>query len=904
MNSSDKRLLEFIARLAYNIDGLSGELKLYFSQFLTFHFSRTLSKSQIEHVENKKASKRFDSRDEIAQASKEFSVENKIWCVAAIQLLQIQAEQADDRIVSRKIGKLLNDLISVFELQNENDKIVEERTRIEKEIHQFENRPTIKIPARIWPLALDYILRFIFLLSFSYLDMDKAELTGINTFLIPIVILSLASLIGRQQRKANLQLLNHYGGAHLYKIEYEISTGRYTWLAFFLGTSVFISYLLPDQLHVLALVGLTLYYFIYVRFFRVGRIEENDLVRQLDDKVIDTSTLSIDQNDEVIVALETKLNSSTSRLEAYVLESALFGALSFSGFLQIMATDLVSFKDLEDFATYIFSTSQAFIHFDWNTFNAGLTGLSNKQSLFCLVSVESLICSIFFLAVIASRLRFSDIADKVRTAINLAKAYNAKEETLHDEQQITGKKLGRLDELTAKVNEQLHEATLILDQIKPVMLYMEYFRNAGILAFLIILISSSLFITSTLGWTFLALVLATYFYFNRTRLSILFKALFLNFRIQFVKKGFWLFIVGCLFQVAAYVLRIFLHVNSFGTVLFALSYFIMSLYVFAWLILSAHVDEKFGEIETQKDFSRQSRWKVVKNTMAILILMYGVAQSFVQLRLEGAHMMIMISLSALAMLMSFVGYYLTKVRWLGIICGYLMATCSIGILFKNLHLPGASEMIVVSSAASLILMPVVIWKRQLFHQLLIRFVVVTFVLAVYYNPFFYKIPMSLSLAYQHASPHVNEIFQVLEDNNSQLFIQKGDAAIDKGIASCDWYIHEFKRPPGFSGIYDDLIEEYSSFVVSVLNSNGTDSKIDSARLPQALKIAKQQTKILRLLNYSREDIFPLEMESNVLLAMGRKEEAIQSLQNIVNDNPSEEFKAQLRNRIAEIQSQR
>ncbi|HCW07735.1 MAG TPA: hypothetical protein DGG95_10275 [Cytophagales bacterium] len=165
----------------------------------------------------------------------------------------------------------------------------------------------------------------------------------------------------------------------------------------------------------------------------MGRIQENDLVKQLEEKKLNTALLNVDENDEYIVWLETKLNSSTSRLEAYVLESALFGALTFSGFLQIMATDLVSFKDLENFASYIFTTSQAFINLDWNQLEVGVAGLNSKVSLFCLISLESLICSIFFLAVIASRLKLSDIADRVRTSINLAKAYNAKEEAFQEE---------------------------------------------------------------------------------------------------------------------------------------------------------------------------------------------------------------------------------------------------------------------------------------------------------------------------------------------------------------------------------------------------------------------------------------------------------------------------------------
>ena len=97
MKATDKDLLEFIARLAYNVEGLSGELKLYFSQFLTSHFSKTLSKEQIEDVENRKASKQI-SQGDWQEAASSFSKEYKVWCGATLQLLQKQARSEERRV--------------------------------------------------------------------------------------------------------------------------------------------------------------------------------------------------------------------------------------------------------------------------------------------------------------------------------------------------------------------------------------------------------------------------------------------------------------------------------------------------------------------------------------------------------------------------------------------------------------------------------------------------------------------------------------------------------------------------------------------------------------------------------------------------------------------------------------
>jgi hypothetical protein len=902
MQATDKNLLEFIARLAYNIEGLSGELKLYFSQFLTSHFSKTLSRDQIEDVENRKASKRLKLAD-WERATTIFSTEDKVWCVAALYLLQAQAEKVDDRIVSRKIGQLSRELISAFGIAADGLLIQAEQKRIEEEIHQFRNRIVVKIPTKIWPLALDYTIRFAFLFGFTYWDLNKGYLALNNILFIPFFTIALAFLIGRVHKKANLKLLNSYGGASSYKIEYQVSITQYTWLAFFLGTSIFISYLLPDRLHVLALFGLTFYYFLYLRFFRVGRLGENELVRQLEHKQIDTTTLSVDENDEVIVALETKLNSSTSRLEAYVLESALFGALTFSGFLQIVATDLVSFKDLENFASYIFSTAQAFIHFDWPRFDAGVAGLSDKKSLFCLVSAQSLICSIFFLAVIASRLRFSDIADKVRTALNLAKAYNAKEEVLHDELEISGKTTKRLEALTAKVNEQLYQATLVLEEINPVMQYMQYFRNAGILVFLIILISSSLFITSVLGWTFLLLSVVTYFYFNRARIITQLKSFFLSFRIAFVKRGYWLLAAAFLPQVLGFIIRVFFHVRDTDW-LFALSYFLVGLYLFAWLILAAHVDERFGEIETNNnERSRLSRWKFVKNALAVLILIGSIGVVFKQQHFQGANEILILSLGAICYAMYFLGYYLAKIRWVGILCGVILATSIVGVLFKIQHWEGADEMLLIGLSCSLILIPIIIWKRENFHFLLIRFCITGILISVYYSTFFNRLRLPFEIAYEHETSQPGALVEIVNHYDSRVFLEVGQSAIEESILISDGYLIKYNTMFGYTSIYRSMVVNYQNYAREVLHQMIEKTKIDSSHLPLALKAVRQEYKIAKLFNF--EPTLDYGLESDILLSMGKKQEAIQALEELEKLIPAryENDKATLKGKLASLKKE-
>lgn len=897
MDRSAATLLEFVSRLAYNVDGLSGKLKLYLSQFLTFHFSKTLSTNQIQEIENRKASKSFGSEDEIAAAATDLTEAEKCWTIASIELLHAESERLDDRVVSRRLTTLINNLTRILKLEGAYDLIATQRKDIEEEIRKYEERPVVRIPARIWPLSLDFVLRCGILFYFSLKGFDKSLLAGLNTSVIPLIVITLVIIYSRRNKKANFRLLESHGGIDRYKIEYNVSATQYTWLAFYLVVSTFISYLLPDQLHAFAFFGLALYYFIYLRFFSLGRISENDLVRQLDEKEQRTDTLDVDENDEMIVSLETRLNASTSRLDAYVLESALFGALSFSGFLQIMASDLISFTDLENFAANLFATSQALIHLDWAAFNHGLALLNNKVSLFCLVSVESLVCSIFFLAVIASRLRFSDIADKVRTSINLARAFNEKEEALYHESETNDVRQSRLRALTSKVNRQLFEASQSLRRVDPVMAYMEYFRNAGILVFLIILISSSLFITSVLGWTFLALVGATYFYFNREPINLNVKVLLLQLRIAFLKRSLWFLLLGIIPFVVAMVLR-----NSFfwfeTQSLDAFGYLMIGLYLSVWLLLASHYDEEFGDIEKKENHRRQSRWNLVRNSLAAMIFLFFAGMAFKQWHLTGADEMLMIGASALAPLMFFAGYYLSRIKWIGVMSGWLMSTATIGLMFRILHLNGSREMLLIGTVATFVFSVVILWKRSLFHSLYLRFCLVLMFTAF---TLLTDIYLRLELAYAHRTVDVAPLMKIYDDHQGAYYPTKEE--LSKALGTTEWYMTTYGKAVPYPAVYGDLVRMYNKFGKEIVWQADHWKEIDTTLLSNALIAVRERDKILALYDNPLPIVSRLDMtlEPDLLLRLNRKEEAIDAVNILLQRlDQMDEQRKELADKLASI----
>ncbi|GEM_PF-2092788 len=280
----------------------------------------------------------------------------------------------------------------------------------------------------------------------------------------------------------------------------------------------------------------------------------------------------VDLNDIALVELEGDEKNLVNRVDAYVLESVMFGALTFSGFLTLIAIDpetfdiaqirlfghgLISF--LRDLVVFEFSAAESYgifvsapkpplpfmemdsstihlvneIAIDWNDemkmqiqeavqgtqqLIAELhtsTHFTHAQNLLIWLMLETLISSSFFLLVIASRLRFTQLIEKIDNAINLAKTYNTKEEEvymlhLQFEKNRTYRK--RLESLSARIEKQVRVAQELLLEVRPVVAYMSLFRNLGVLMFLVIIITSLIFFDFRIALFFGFLCLMVYAY--------------------------------------------------------------------------------------------------------------------------------------------------------------------------------------------------------------------------------------------------------------------------------------------------------------------------------------------------------------------------------------------------------
>jgi hypothetical protein len=254
---------------------------------------------------------------------------------------------------------------------------------------------------------------------------------------------------------------------------------------------------------------------IYATYMMVLAISADRVVPKHSDDV-EHREPETDSNDRMIIHLETERASMQQRVDTYTLESALFGALSFSAFVTIIASEKATLKGAKMFVTDIGRLFEAAVALSADSAVAVAREISEETTLLAAIAAQTLICSAFFLSVIICRLRFNDLLARTDYCIRVATQFNAKEETLHAGvlplPEIPAHVKTRLGVLRDNISESLALANQAMGSLKPVVTYMAFFRNLGVLAFLVILIASSLWISEVLAILFAALTIVVYAY--------------------------------------------------------------------------------------------------------------------------------------------------------------------------------------------------------------------------------------------------------------------------------------------------------------------------------------------------------------------------------------------------------
>jgi hypothetical protein len=286
----------------------------------------------------------------------------------------------------------------------------------------------------------------------------------------------------------------------------------------------YITYSLYPAMGIWAKTGLTALIFVFYLFYllivvAIGIQKEPKEKPGIDAETNLTDDEWRDENDRLIVKLETDKLSLSQRVDAYTLESALFGALSFSGFLTIIASEKPVITGVQSIVNDFSTGITMLINFQFNGLTAVVSDITDNHTLLAAIAVQTLICSMFFLSVIISRLRFNDVLRRVDYAIRIASFYNDKEEDIFNlklqdiKADMHGMVETRLQNLKTKMSESIYYAEeQSLKGLIPIVRYMAVFRNLGVISFLLILISSALWISKGLALIFTALATLGYVY--------------------------------------------------------------------------------------------------------------------------------------------------------------------------------------------------------------------------------------------------------------------------------------------------------------------------------------------------------------------------------------------------------
>jgi hypothetical protein len=235
-----------------------------------------------------------------------------------------------------------------------------------------------------------------------------------------------------------------------------------------------------------------------------------DKLEEINEKGIkEDRTDDIDVNDIRLTQLETNLINVTGRTETYTVESVFLGALTFSGFLSIISSDKVqeNISVLKEIGKEVGDLIFDLYILNFNAASIKVNLIMDGYSLFAIVAVEALICSIIFLLVLASRIRLAEFLDKTKQLLNIAKLYNAKEEELY---LLKCQGVKDLDErrihLKTKIDRALLDSESAYRKVLPLFSFMSFLRNLGIYSFYFILITSGLFFSVELSISIIILI--------------------------------------------------------------------------------------------------------------------------------------------------------------------------------------------------------------------------------------------------------------------------------------------------------------------------------------------------------------------------------------------------------------
>jgi hypothetical protein len=369
------------------------------------------------------------------------------------------------------------------------------------------NRKSVEVAFSYRPLLADTVARWLTLTGWAQGILPTFVFLLLQLLIIPLLVVF--GILIPQQDKAKKK----YPGDDV------VIKGTSTSVLFactLVVVGVGVVYQILSDLHILLRILLTLASFPVYTFFVITIYASSaslsppavKLNRTRESKFDPAQLSLVDRNDLQIVSMETEVQSITQRVEAYTLESTLFGALAFSGFLTLLSSEHPVMGALQQFT----ASSKGW----WASLRVGAIPniRVNFDQELGIIAIETLLCSMFFLAVVLSRLRFYSMLHRVQYAVQAARAWNNKEEEVANIRlsATTVESDERLEQLSDLVAGAIEHAEPLIQDLMGITRYISVFRNLGVLMFLIVLFTSAFVISPTLGMIFLAIAAVAFLY--------------------------------------------------------------------------------------------------------------------------------------------------------------------------------------------------------------------------------------------------------------------------------------------------------------------------------------------------------------------------------------------------------
>ena len=327
------------------------------------------------------------------------------------------------------------------------------------------------------------------------------------------------------------------------------------------------------------------------------------------------------------------------------------------------------------------------------------------------------------MAVIASRLRFNDLADSIDRSLQLSKIYNEKEENSINVNSGIANESSNF--FTNLIRKHLIQGNLSLEQTFPIMEFMRFFRTLGIFTFFVIVVAGGLFVSTQLSMVLAFIMLISFLFFKLKLIVQYLKNVttqFQEFYFRVEKKVFY-FIIGSV--ILCFVLRSFNFNGKLTQVFIFISFFI----IFIHYLLSLFIPEKLEDSEiTESIFVSGNRNKIALKKLykiSLAVLFFGLM--FKIMHFPGAGLLLMVGVFLLAIYFIFGQKTTNNNKFLGFIYRTCFSLTIIGGIFFMMHWPGAGFVRLVS-IVSLILGFILLFfhKKQLLQTT--KNITITFVI--------------------------------------------------------------------------------------------------------------------------------------------------------------------------------